>query len=231
MRLYAIGDLHLSGAENKTMDRFGSQWHDHWQIIKENWISLVNEDDCVLIPGDISWALRFEDAANDIKDISTLPGKKILLRGNHDYWWSSYKKVQDLMTDSMFALQNNSIIVKSTAICGTRGWLCPNEKSFTQDDKKIYERELLRLKLSLDSIKGKEYEKVVVMLHYPPFNDSLEDSGFTEILKSYDIKQVVYAHLHGFRQSEKYNFVRDGITYNLVSCDFLKFVPKLISEL
>ncbi len=230
MRLYAIGDLHLSGAENKTMDRFGQQWHNHWQLIKENWVALVNEDDSVLIPGDISWALRFEDAANDIKDISTLPGKKILLRGNHDYWWSSYRKVQDLMTESMFALQNNSIIVGDTAICGTRGWLCPNEKTFTLDDKKIYERELLRLKLSLDSIKGKEYDKVVVMLHYPPFNDSLEDSGFTEILKSYDIKQVVYAHLHGFRQKEKYNFERDGITYNLVSCDSLNFVPKLISE-
>ena len=231
MRLFAIGDLHLSGGENKTMDKFGQHWHNHWQLIKENWVAKINEDDCVLIPGDISWALRFEDAVEDINDISKLPGKKVLLRGNHDYWWSSYRKVQNIMTGDMFALQNNSIIVGTTAICGTRGWLCPNEKTFTTDDKKIYERELLRLKLSLDSIKGKEYEKIVVMLHFPPFNDTLEDSGFTEILKSYNVEQVVYAHLHGSRQSERYNFERDGVKYSLTSCDFLKFDPKLICDL
>ena len=144
MRLYAIGDLHLSGSQNKTMDKFGEKWHNHWQIIKENWISMIDEDDYVLIPGDISWALKLEDAADDIKDISSLPGRKILLRGNHDYWWSSYNKVKSLLSDDIFALQNNSFVIGDTAICGTRGWLCPNEKNFSKEDEKIYNRELFK---------------------------------------------------------------------------------------
>lgn len=231
MRLYAIGDLHLAGSQNKTMDKFGEKWHNHWQIIKENWISMIDEDDYVLIPGDISWALKLEDAVEDLNDISLLPGKKILLRGNHDYWWSSYNKVKSVLTKNMFALQNNSFIINDTAICGTRGWLCPNEKNFSKDDEKIYNRELLRLRLSVDSLKNKDYKKLIVMLHYPPFNDSLEDSGFTEIIKEYNAYKVVYAHLHGYRQKEKYDFMKDGITYDLTSCDFLNFIPKFICEL
>jgi len=231
MRLYAIGDLHLSGSENKTMDKFGKKWHNHWQLIKENWLSDIEKDDYVLIPGDISWALKLEDALDDLNDIASLPGKKILLRGNHDYWWSSYRKVQNALKKDMFALQNNSFIVENTAICGTRGWLCPNEKNFSEDDKKIYERELLRLKLSLDSTKNKNYKNIVVMLHFPPFNDSFEESGFTQIFRQYNVDKVVYAHLHGFRQEAKYTFKEDGITYDLVSCDFLDFKPKFICYL
>jgi len=230
MGLYAIGDLHLSGKDNKkSMDIFGDKWSNHWQRIKENWISLIDEEDCVLIPGDISWALKLEEAKEDILEISKLPGKKIILRGNHDYWWSSYRKVQQTLVGNMQALQNNSIIVGKTAICGTRGWICPNERNFTLEDKKIYERELLRLKLSLDSLKGKEYEKIVVMLHYPPFNDKNEESGFVEIIESYNVNNVIYAHLHNIKaKSDRYDFIKNEISYNLVSCDYLDFIPQLI---
>lgn len=225
MGLFVIGDLHLSIGVNKPMDIFGEQWVEHHTKIQKNWMKMIEEDDTVLIPGDISWAMSMEEAMKDLMWIQALPGRKILLRGNHDYWWSSVTKLNALF-ENMFFLQNNYFSYKSYAICGSRGWICPNENKFTQQDQKVYERELHRLKLSLDAAVKKGYEEIIVMTHYPPTNDRLESSGFTEIYEAYNVKKVVYGHLHGqdsFKGGLQGEY--NGISYYLTSCDYLDFKP------
>ncbi|SNS74472.1 hypothetical protein SAMN05446037_101944 [Anaerovirgula multivorans] len=223
MALYAIGDLHLSNNVNKPMDIFGCHWIKHDEKIQEDWYNKVGENDTVLIPGDISWGMNIQEASSDLEWIEKLPGHKILLKGNHDYWWSSISKLNSAFSNMDF-LQNNFFTYEDYAICGTRGWICPNNKKFTQQDKKIYYREVQRLKISLDQAGKSKFNKIIVMLHYPPTNDMLEDSLFTEVLKNYDVEMVVYGHLHG---EDAYNGglqgEHHGITYHLVSCDFLDF--------
>ena len=150
MNIYAIGDLHLSGQSPKPMDIFGDHWTDHWPRIKESWQQAVSGDDVVLIPGDISWAMRLEEARCDLDAIGALPGRKIIMRGNHDYWWGSLSQVQSLLPPLMYALQNNSFVFEDCVIGGTRGWLCPGNHYFSApSDEKIYLREAGRLELSL----------------------------------------------------------------------------------
>ncbi len=227
MALFAIGDLHLSFSSNKPMDVFGENWSDYENKIKESWLELVSPEDTVLIPGDISWAMHLEQAKIDLEWIHNLPGRKILLRGNHDYWWSSLKKLQVLYEDMDF-LQNNHFEYVSEgmtyAICGTRGWLCPNPNKFDDNDLKIYNRELLRLRLSLDSAKQAGHTRFIVMTHYPPTNDMQADSGFNEIYEEYGVERVVYGHLHSehaFHTGLQGD--RRGVTYQLVSSDYLDF--------
>ncbi|PAB60644.1 metallophosphoesterase [Anaeromicrobium sediminis] len=222
MSLYAIGDLHLSFSTEKPMDIFGKNWIDHHIKIEESWRSKITNEDTVLIPGDISWAMSLEDAKIDLEWIDKLPGKKILLRGNHDYWWTSLKKMNGLF-ESMVFVQNNHVEYEDYAICGTRGWLCPNDNKFTDHDQKIYDRELHRLKLSLDSTKR---DKIIVMTHYPPTNDKLQDSGFTKIYEEYNVEKVIYGHLHGrhsYNTGLKGNY--NNVEYVLTSCDYLDFNP------
>lgn len=223
MALYAIGDLHLSSHVDKPMDIFGPQWIRHHEKIQEDWCSKVNEKDTVLIPGDISWGMNIQEASSDLKWIEKLPGDKILLKGNHDYWWNSISKISTAFPTMNF-LQNNFFTYGDYAICGTRGWICPNNKKFTQQDEKIYQREVHRLKLSLEEAQKSKFYKIIVMLHYPPTNDLLEASLFTELLKTYNVEMVVYGHLHG---EEAYagglQGEHEGITYHLASCDFLDF--------
>ena len=207
------------GTSGKTIDK-----------IKSNWIRLVNEDDCVLIPGDISWAMKLDDAIDDLNQIGELPGRKIIIRGNHDYWWSSISRVRRVLPLSMYALQNDSIQLEGIGFCGSRGWIAPGSRDYTAHDQKIFNRELNRMKLSLESVKGKGAEEIIVLLHYPPFDDKGQPTEMNELLRSYPVSHVVYGHLHG----EPYNGVVegeiDGINYHLTSCDYLNFIPKIILE-
>lgn len=212
------------------MDVFGENWTNYDKKIAKSWLENVTEDDTVIIPGDISWAIRLSEAAIDLKWIDELPGKKILLRGNHDYWWSSLAKMSE-MFESINFLQNNFYTYNEYAICGTRGWNCPSETNFSADDEKIYKRELLRLKLSLDAAKAQGHDKIIVMTHYPPTNDKKEPSGFTEIFEEYGVEKVIYGHLHT-RASFGASIQGDvsGVEYHLVSCDYLDFNIKKILE-
>ena len=182
MQIYAIADLHLSLTAEKPMDVFGEAWRGHAEKLERNWRETVNEDDLVLIPGDISWAMQLSAALPDLSFIGDLPGKKILLKGNHDYWWSAIGRVRATLPAGMRALQNDSIVEAGIGICGSRGWLCPGSSNFSQDDEKIYLRELDRLTLSLQSLP--QVETKIAMLHFPPFSDKDRASGFTERLEA-----------------------------------------------
>jgi uncharacterized protein len=197
MRLFAIADPHLSKANPKPMDIFGGNWQGHPEVFFERWRETVQEDDVVLIPGDISWAMRLDEALLDLQDIAALPGKKVLLRGNHDYWWSSLSKIRKSLPKDMFVIQNDALCLDGVVIAGTRGWVCPGSYEFTSEDQKIYEREVERLKLSLQAAKKLTGEKLVVMLHFPPTNVKLEPSGFTELILDYKPDALVFGHIHG----------------------------------
>jgi predicted phosphohydrolase len=225
MALFVIGDLHLSLGTDKPMDLFGENWRDHHKKIRDNWIELIGTDDTVLIPGDISWAMTLDEALIDLNWIHELPGRKILIKGNHDYWWGSIKRLNSLY-ENMDFLQNSFYSYKDIAICGSRGWTSPNKNKFTDQDEKIYERELNRIKLSLDEAVKNKFKTIYVMSHYPPTNELLEPSGFTEIYEAYGVSKVFYGHLHGevsFDAGLKGE--KNGVTYYLTSCDYLDFIP------
>lgn len=232
MSIYAIADLHLSFDEriDKPMDIFGSQWENHADRLKENWINTVTDEDTVIIPGDISWALVKDEAYKDIEWIHNLPGKKVITKGNHDLWWTGITKLNKLYEDVYF-LQNTFYVAEGTAICGSRGWLCPGYDGFTEQDEKIYRRELLRLEASLEMAKKAGYEDIIGVLHYPPTNDKFQKSGFTELFEKYGVKTVIYGHLHG-KDSYKHGLQANynGVNYSLVSLDYLNACPKLIRE-
>lgn len=223
MSLYAIGDLHFSTAVNKPMNIFGDNWENHEKKIIDSWNSKVNKNDTVLIVGDTSWGINMDEATFDLDIIHNLPGKKIYVKGNHDYWWTTVAKLNKLYEDMSF-LQNNFYSYNEYAICGTRGWICPNDVKFTEDDEKIYKREAHRLKLSLDAAKKAGFKKVIVITHYPPTNDKLEPSLFTDIYEEYKVEKVIYGHLHG-KESFKMGLegIREGVEYKLVSCDYVDF--------
>ncbi len=225
MGLFAIGDLHLSLGSNKPMDVFGAQWTDHPIKIQKRWLDQIRAEDMVLIPGDISWGMTLDEAMPDLQFIDDLPGKKILIQGNHDYWWGATTKLNTLF-DSMMFLKNTSEIYGDYSICGTRGWICPNEIKFTLHDEKIYKRELHRLKLSLDKAIGSGFQKIIVMTHFPPTNDQLHASDFTALYEQYGVSQVIYGHLHGVDSfGAGLQGIHNGVEYTLVSCDYIDFQP------
>ncbi|MEI3400723.1 MAG: metallophosphoesterase [Christensenellales bacterium] len=194
------------------------------------WRERVSDEDAVLIPGDISWAMQLDEARLDIEYIAALPGKKVIMRGNHDYWWSSISKVRDMLPCCMYALQNDTVEFGSVTIAGSRGWICPGSSGFDPEtDQKIYDREVIRLQLSLSG--AKQGSRIIVMLHYPPFNEKRAPSGFTEIFEKYGVEQVIYGHLHGKACRNAFEGIRNGIEYTLCSADHLDFVPKLITEI
>ena len=172
MRIYAISDLHISADGNKPMDVFGGNWVDYINRIREDWISKVNDEDLVLIGGDISWAMNIDDAKNDVLTFSDLKGRKVIIKGNHDYWWSGIGKVRDMLPENFFALQNDCIKFGNVIICGSRCWTVPGCNDFTEQDMKIYLREAERLKLSFKAVEKirEEGDKVIALIHYPPFN-------------------------------------------------------------
>jgi uncharacterized protein len=225
MRVFAIADPHLSKAQPKPMNIFGGNWHGHPDIFFERWRESVREEDLVLISGDISWAMRLEEALFDLNDIAALPGKKVLLRGNHDYWWASIGKVRKALPENMYALQNDALCIDGVVIAGTRGWTCPGSYDFTEEDQKIYVREVERLNLSLQAAKKLKGDKFVVMLHFPPTNVKLEPSGFTDLLLKAKPDAVVFGHLHG----EKVTLPKLGESaVHFVAADALGFKPKQI---
>ena len=226
MHLYAIGDLHLSFSADKPMDIFGPQWADHAAHIERAWRSRISEDDLILIPGDISWAMQLSSALPDLAFIGALPGKKLLLRGNHDYWWSSLTRVRAALPLNTFALQNDAFACGPFAVAGTRGWACPGSSGFTAADGKIYEREVQRLELSLRALPDAGLR--VVMTHFPPFCEPAFDTAFTALFERYDVKHVIYAHLHGAAHRLAFEGERNGVRYTLAAADYLKFVPKRI---
>lgn len=221
MKIYAISDLHLSAKEDKPMDIFGGNWIDYVGKIKEDWERKVSDEDIVLIGGDISWAMDIEDAVPDIESLKELKGKKIFIKGNHDYWWSGINKVRDIMPENFYALQNDSVKFGNVVICGSRCWCVPNSPDFKEHDRKIYLRETERLKLSLKSAKGsiKEGDKLVALIHFPPFTSKHEDTLFTQIFEEYNVDAVVFGHLHGTKIKMENYFVKNGIRYYLTSCD------------
>lgn len=228
MNIYAIGDLHLSFSAEKAMDIFGGRWIDHTQRLKENWENIVDESDVVIVAGDISWGMKFKEAIIDLDWISELPGKKVMIKGNHDLWWSSINKMNRMYNNIHF-LQNDYYKAGDFAICGTRGWIGPWDQGFTKQDEKVYKRELIRLRMSLEKAVEAGESNIIGALHYPPFEDRNDSTEFTDILEEYKVKQVVYGHLHG-RESH-FNAIQGtirGINYNLVSCDYLDCYPLLL---
>ncbi|MCF0147106.1 MAG: metallophosphoesterase [Clostridium sp.] len=224
MALYAISDLHLAFTTDKPMDIFGEKWIKHDEKIKENWISKIKEEDTVLIAGDISWSMKSSDSKADLDWINDLPGKKIISKGNHDYWWSGISKLNSMYENTKF-LQNNFYSYEDYAICGSRGWILEGSDRFTEKDKKIFNREIIRLRLSLDKAKEAGFNKFIVMIHYPPINEKIEASAFTEIFKEYGVEKVIYGHLHGPALGSAFNGEHEGVEYIITSCDYLNFDP------
>ena len=224
MRIFAIGDLHLPGSQSKPMDVFGAHWEGHFEKISADWRARVTDEDVVLLPGDLSWAMTMEEAAGDLQAICALPGKKLLLRGNHDYWWSSITRVRALLPAGNYALQNDACAIGDVVFAGSRGWTVPPAGSADSQDAKIYRREVMRLELSLrDAAARSQGRPIVVMLHFPPFGEKKEDSGFTELLEAYHVRHCVYGHLHGEGLRSAFIGERKGVQYHLASCDGLGF--------
>ena len=221
MKIYAISDLHISTNTNKPMDVFGGNWVGYLDKIRADWQEKVTDEDLVLIGGDISWAMNIEDAKKDIESISNLKGKKIIIKGNHDYWWSGIGKVRDILPPNFYALQNDSIRFDNVVICGSRCWSVPGSPDFNEQDRKIYLRETERLKLSLKSAEKlrQEGDKLIALIHYPPFNVKRENTLFTDIFEEYKVDLVVYGHLHGKSVRADKLVNKNGIYYYLTSCD------------
>jgi len=223
MKIFAISDLHISTNTNKPMDVFGGNWVGYLEKIYADWESKVTDDDLVLIAGDISWAMNVDDAVKDISTFACLKGKKIIIKGNHDYWWSGIGKVRDSLPESVYALQNDSVKIGDVVICGSRGWTVPGAPDFTEQDMKLYKRETERLKLSLSSAKklAENGEKIIAMIHYPPFNVRRESSAYTDIFEEFGVDSVIYGHLHGKDVRADKFLIKNGIKYYLTSCDLV----------
>ena len=212
MPLFAIGDLHLSLSEDKPMDVF-SGWNDYVERLEENWRRLVTDNDTVVIAGDISWAMKLEDAVTDFRFIDRLPGKKIFLKGNHDYWWGTKSKIEKLLADNelntISILFNNAYVCGDYAVCGTRGWFLEND---TPEDIKVLNREVGRLKTSIEAALGTGMEPVIM-----------------DVLVGYGVKKCYYGHIHG-RQNFRLAFEGGykGIEFKLISCDRVGFTPVLV---
>lgn len=226
MSLYAISDLHLSFNEDKPMDIFGDNWENHQEKIKDNWEKTVKQDDLVLLPGDFCWAMYLQDAYKAFEYLEKLPGKKLLLKGNHDYWWTTITKMRNYLQENNFNsidfIYNNSYEFENYIICGTRGWMISETDS---ENQKILNRELERLKLSLEHAKNNfnlEGKKIIVCMHYPPIKED-NISEFVKIMKENKVQICLYGHLHGNAQKEIKDGIIDNINFKMVSCDYTNF--------
>lgn len=232
MRVFAIGDPHLSETRHKPMDIFGPAWAGHRERFLTNWKRVVTGGDLVIVPGDVSWAMTLAEAAADLELIGGLPGRKVIIRGNHDYWWSAIGKVRAALPTGMWAIQNDSVVIDGVAVAGTRGWTCPGSPEFTDEDQRIYEREVHRLALSLATISSAA-RGLIVALHFPPTNSRLQPSGFTRLIEALHQRPdaVVYGHLHGSEAVRDGVSELNGIRYHLVACDQVDFTPVQILSL
>lgn len=229
MSLFAIADTHLSLGTDKPMDIFKG-WSGYVDKLRENWESTVTDSDTVVIAGDISWGMSLEGALNDFRFIDSLPGQKIILKGNHDYWWTTMRKMETFLNqnemNTIRFLHNSTITVGDFAVCGSRGWFFDAEESA---DNKVLLREAGRLRTSINLAKETGLEPVV-FLHYPPITQNMVCEEIYNVLLETGIKRCYYGHLHGPSMTRSINSVRDGIEFALISCDFLAFAPKLVEK-
>ena len=224
MALYVLGDLHLSLSSDKPMDVFGAKWADHDRKLRESF-SLLSPEDTTVLCGDLSWAMGLEEASEDLRFIDALPGRKIILKGNHDYWWSTARKFYDFCDahgfSGMHVLNNNCWTYGETALCGTRGWFYEEEKHGEQDAK-VFRRELMRLEVSLQAAGDREK---LCFLHYPPRFGAYRCQEIQDLLVRYGVTACYYGHLHGASHRAAFEGFWDGIKYSLVSADYLDFRP------
>ena len=225
MNIYAISDLHLSFSSDKPMEIFGENWEGHFEKIKKDWERVVTEDDVVLISGDISWAMKLENALVDLQALAPLKGKKVLIRGNHDYWWNGISKIRaNAPSESFYFLQTGAVKIGEYIFIGSRGWSCPSSPDYTAQDEKLYLREAERFKLAFLEA-DRLYtgvEKKIALMHFPPFTQKKEDTLFSKIFEENGVEKVVFGHIHGAGyyplKSEK-----NGVEYILSSCDKVGF--------
>ena len=232
MRVYAIADLHLSAVTPKPMTVFGPQWAGHPGRIWDEWRAVVRPQDLVLLPGDLSWAMRLPDALVDLRGLSDLPGTKVLLRGNHDYWWPTASKLRAALPADQLAVVNDAVRVGRVVVAGSRGWLTPGQGPLGEEDARLLAREAERLALSLAAAERLRQpgDHLIVMLHYPPATPPYPPNPLTDLLGRAQPDQIVYGHLHGTSPERALRRVGD-IPAQLVAADALKFKPKLLLDL
>lgn len=225
MKVWAVSDLHLSGRCNKPMDVFGLGWEGHFEKIASDWEKKVSAEDVVLIGGDTSWGMKLEEGLYDVASLAPLPGEKVFVRGNHDFWWSAITRLRDSRPDGHFYfLQNDCVKLGNVVIAGSRGWTVPGSADYTEHDEALYRREAERFKLAFSEVKKVrgENDTLVALIHYPPFNIKKEDTLFTTLFEENKVDKVVFGHLHGAGyfplKSEK-----NGVEYILTSCDKVGF--------
>lgn len=227
--IFTIADLHLPLGIDKPMDIFGSRWENYVGRLAENWQAVVKPTDTVVIPGDFSWATYIEEAKADFDYLESLNGRKIILKGNHDYWWTTMSKMNEFVEMNGYKtisfMHNNSFEAEGVSICGTRGWLYPGFSGYTESDEKYFLREVMRLESSLKTAKTDE---IYVFTHYPPMSGLCEGNAFIDMLKKYNVKKCFYGHLHGMTHANRIREEYDGIKYYLIASDFLGFMPKCI---
>ena len=231
-RLYALADLHLSLIGSKPMDVFGELWRDHPRRMAEAWDATVAPEDTVLLCGDLSWARNAQEAQPDLEWIGDRPGRKILLRGNHDSWWGSLTKVRRMLPPECEPLQNNALEVGDRIVVGARGWLAPDDPLATEHDARIFRRELDRLKESIrdaDRRFGRERPRVA-MLHYPPWLVGRDPTAVVTELQRGGVETAIYGHLHGEDHALAVHGVHDGIRYQFVAADAVDFAPVLVER-
>ena len=224
MKVFAVSDPHLSFTAEKPMSIFGAVWENHWEAIAADWLEKVGADDIVLLPGDISWGMTTDEARKDLETIGAMPGKKIYVKGNHDYWWGSLSKVRGILPEGSYCIQNDALKFGKFIFCGSRGWSVP-EIGVKPDpnDEKLLRREQLRLELSLKAAEklatGDPQEIKIGMMHFPPFDSRMSSTPFTDLFAKYGVKKVVYGHLHGPKCRAELRSVKNDVEYYLTSCD------------
>ena len=222
MKIFAISDLHLAISSNKPMDIFGGAWDNYLEKIRQSWLEKVSPEDVVIVAGDISWAMKLDEFAKDLVFFEGLPGTILMVRGNHDYWWGTVSKVRAMLPSNMHVLQNDAIKIENVIFCGTRGWEVPNNGS-TQQDLHLYEREKIRLSLALQEAKRLQtnQEKLVAIVHYPPYLPKNKQTDFVKLFNEFGVNAVVFGHVHKDPMGLKLTEQIDGIDYYLTSCDLL----------
>ena len=221
MKVFAISDLHLSINSPKPMDIFGPVWEGYLESIVDNWNDRVCDDDVVLIPGDISWAMRLREAIPDLQFLGCLKGHKVIIKGNHDYWWSAIGEVRNNLPEKVYAIQNDALRIGNIVVCGSRGWTVADGEVQDPQDEKLFRRELIRMELSLKSMNQmrQKEDTSIVLTHFPPFNYRVEDNEMLRLFEKYNVDIVVFGHLHSYDKNQKLYFEKNGIKYYLTSCD------------
>lgn len=225
MKVFAISDLHLSGVKEKPMNIFGEVWEGHFEKISADWRAKVTDEDIVLIGGDTSWGMKLEEGMFDVARLAGLPGRKVFIRGNHDYWWSAITRVRTLAPDdTFFFLQNDCVKFENVIIAGSRGWTCPGSADYTEHDEKLYLREAERFRLAFCEV-GKvreEGDTLIALIHYPPMGIRKEETLFSRLFDENKVDKVVFGHLHG-AGFFPLRCERGNIEYYLTSCDKVNF--------